>query len=165
MIEAAEAAGLQEPFVQVMELGDFSVTYRTAGFLPEVKQLLTARSNLRKKMLDTLHGAGIEIVSPAFMNQRPLRERTVAPPPQPSPPAEEDQIPEELIFDKAEEVEKVELLRKQREDISSTIKKLEARAKESVKETKAELEEKISLLRDRSEQLKKAIEESENEDA
>ena len=50
---AAERADLEEPFVQVTTLGDYSVTYRVAGFLPQVKHLLTARSRLRKRILDT----------------------------------------------------------------------------------------------------------------
>lgn len=72
LIEAAEKCELTDPFVQITELGDYSITYRVAGFLKEVKQLLTARSNLCKSILDVLHEAGVEIVSPTFMNQRQL---------------------------------------------------------------------------------------------
>src|SRR5690606_32831704 len=79
--QAAEKAGLEEPFVQVRELGDYSVRYRVAGFLPEVKYLLTERSNLLKHVMDELHGHGVEIVSPSFMNQRRLAEdRKMIPP-------------------------------------------------------------------------------------
>jgi small-conductance mechanosensitive channel len=67
-------AGLQNPFVQIKELGDFSISYRIAGFLPDVKHILTSRSDLRKLVVDMLHGDGIEIVSPNFMNQRVLPE-------------------------------------------------------------------------------------------
>lgn len=74
LVEAAKASGLEEPFVQILELRDFSVTYRIAGFLPEVKRLLTVRSRLQASVLDTLHGASVEIVSPTFMNQRQLAE-------------------------------------------------------------------------------------------
>jgi small conductance mechanosensitive channel len=35
--EAARSAGLEAPFVLILELGDFSVTYRVAGFLAERK--------------------------------------------------------------------------------------------------------------------------------
>jgi small-conductance mechanosensitive channel len=47
LLEAAAMAELQEPFVQVVDLGDFSVTYRVAGLLTEVKQIISARSKLR----------------------------------------------------------------------------------------------------------------------
>jgi small-conductance mechanosensitive channel len=69
--------GLTEPFVFVLELGDFSITYQTAGFLEEVKYLISAESELRECMLDALHRAGIEIVSPTFMNQRQLAAERV----------------------------------------------------------------------------------------
>lgn len=67
---AANSAGLEGAFVHVRELGDFSILYRVAGLLTDVGQLLTARSKLRECMLDALHGANIEIVSPTYMNQR-----------------------------------------------------------------------------------------------
>jgi small conductance mechanosensitive channel len=70
--QAAHDTELQEPFVHITALGDFSINYRISGFLPEVRQLLTARSHLRKTALDRLSAAGIEIVSPSFMNQRQL---------------------------------------------------------------------------------------------
>ncbi|MEZ5973303.1 MAG: alpha-ketoglutarate-dependent dioxygenase AlkB [Planctomycetota bacterium] len=56
--EAAGRAGLDEPFVQVLELGDYSVVYRAAGMCQNVRSLLTVRSNLRVHMLDCLHEAG-----------------------------------------------------------------------------------------------------------
>ena len=73
LIEAGDAAGLKDPFVEVRELGDFSVTYRVAGLLTEVKALVSSRSRLRARVLDALHRGGIEIVSPTFMNQRQLQ--------------------------------------------------------------------------------------------
>lgn len=64
--------GLQDVFVHVRELGDFSVTYRLGGLLKNVKLLLSARSRLRAAMLTALHEADVEIVSPTFMNTRAL---------------------------------------------------------------------------------------------
>ena len=58
----AKMAELQEPFVQVVDLGDFSVTYRVAGLLTEVKQIISARSKLRRMMLDSLHDGGVDLV-------------------------------------------------------------------------------------------------------
>ena len=76
LITAAQEAGLEEPFVQIIELGNYAVTYRVSGLLTEVKSMLTTRSNLFRQILDTLHGNGIEIVSPAFMNQRRMDDQT-----------------------------------------------------------------------------------------
>lgn len=105
--QAAEDAALSDPFVFVLELGDFSITYQVAGFLEDVKYLISAESKLRECMLDSLHQAGIEIVSPTFMNQRQLEpqkrfipkgSRITKPK---AAPADEPR-PEERMFDKAE---------------------------------------------------------------
>ena len=66
LVRAAKQTGLTDPYVHVMELGDFSVSYRVNGFLAEAKTLLTVRSKLNLAVLDTLHEAGVEIMSPTF---------------------------------------------------------------------------------------------------
>jgi len=108
LLDGARDAGLEEPFVQVVDLGDFSATYRVAGFLGEVKHLVSARSKLRACAMDALHAAGIEIVSPTFMNQRRVSEEPVAPPSAPASgaPAESEGDPERVMFDKAEAAER-----------------------------------------------------------
>lgn len=145
LLHAAEKAQLSDPFVQVMELGDFSVTYRVAGFLTEVKQILTARSILRTQMLDALHGDGIEIVSPTFMNQRPQSPEVVMRPPESDlrrriGAVEEDSIPEELIFDKAEAVEEIAELKEERGHHLEQLKRLDADRKEARGAARARLE-------------------------
>lgn len=112
LLEAGERAGLKEPFVQVLELGDFSVNYRIAGFLEEVKYLISFRSKLRGHMLDVLHENQVEIVSPNFMNQRvyPV-DKSFIPRPSKSKVEVETKAPEDLIFDKADEAQSVEKIR------------------------------------------------------
>lgn len=109
LVQAAENASLTDPFVFVLELGDFSIMYQTAGFLAEVKYLISAESKLRECMLDALHEAGIEIVSPTFMNQRQLSKDRLFIPKEARRPAEkpaaEETRPEERMFDKAEVAE------------------------------------------------------------
>lgn len=112
LLAAAENSGLSEPFVHVLELGDYSVTYRVSGFLTEVKRLLAARSHLRCHVLDSLHQHGVEIVSPAFMNQRPLPaeqkvipKRVVTLNPKSS---DQESAGESMVFDKAERAEQLE---------------------------------------------------------
>ncbi len=157
---AAGTAGLEEPFVQVVELGDFSVTYRVAGFLSEVKQLLTARSRLRSEVLDSLHGAGIEIVSPNFMNQRQLGEgsRVVPAARAPSPAAAATAAPEELIFDKAEEKATLEELPAERRRLSEEIDALEARSKAAHPREEASLEAEIQRRRARMDAISALLE-------
>ncbi|MEQ8262417.1 mechanosensitive ion channel domain-containing protein [Pseudohaliea sp.] len=110
---AAEASGLKDCFVHLRELGNFSVTYRAAGLLEDVQSLLSARSQLHECMLDALHGAGIEIVSPTFMNTRAYEPGALVLPPEAKEgkrPSEHVQA-EEVAFDKAEEAASAEKLR------------------------------------------------------
>ncbi len=72
LLKAAQECGLEEPFVLILELGNYSITYKINGILTDVKGLLTKRSLLCRCVLNTLHGNGIEIMSPTIMNQRRL---------------------------------------------------------------------------------------------
>jgi len=129
LLTAAEKAGLVDAFVHIKELGDFSVTYMVAGFLVDTELLLTTRSLLRAEALDALHGAGIEIVSPAFMNQRQL-----APDVKVMPARElggdarvgddakaEKSTAEKVVFDKGEQASALEGLRDQLTDIDKLL--------------------------------------------
>lgn len=135
LVEAAENAGLTDPFVFVLELGDFSITYQTAGFLEEVKYLISAESKLRECMLDALHDAGIEIVSPTFMKQRQLSaDRRFIPRDARQimqKPAAEETRPEELMFDKAEVAESEA---KAAEQLKAVVQEMEKIQKNEIKE-------------------------------
>jgi len=122
--QAGSDAGLQEPFVQLLMLGDNAITYQVAGFCTEVKQLLTLRTRLRKAVLDQLHGAGIEIVSPSFINQRRISEVDVftAPPRPDAGMADDSGAPEQAIFDKADRADKVRALEQELADLKAEIK-------------------------------------------
>jgi len=131
--KAAEETELQESFVLIKELNDYSVSYKVAGFLPEVKQLLTTQSNLRKNVLDVLHGKGIEIVSPAFMNQRQLPlDQKIIPVEIRKPdrkPAEEATSAEAIVFDKADEVAELESLQNDYNALAQKLKDLNKQKK------------------------------------
>lgn len=99
----------------VRQLGDFSVSYRVAGLLQDVQSLISARSDLRRAVLDALHSAGIEIVSPNFMNTRTLaKEQRFVPAPGQSLRSGRviETRAEEVAFDVAEQAASVEELRK-----------------------------------------------------
>lgn len=164
--KAAIEAGLEDPFVQVRNLGDFSVSYRIAGFLAEIKQLLTARSNLQKSILDILHGDGIEIVSPSFMNQRPLpdgykvipRTGFVERRKQRKPPAAV--VPEAMIFDKAEEAERQEWQRKELVELKQHIEELEVLEDKATEGEFSRIETELEAARRRLEELSRLLDES-----
>lgn len=138
LLSAAQQSELKEPFVQVIALGDFAVTYRVAGLLMEVKSLISARSRLHKSVLDCLHNANIEIVSPGFINQRPQVEGVRMIPARSSfaKEAKADSSPEALVFDKAEQAEKKE---KSRTQLEQEIAEIESQLENSDGDTKQQL--------------------------
>lgn len=168
LVEAALAAKLTDPFVHIMELGDYSVTYRVSGFLSEVKQLLSARSKLRAKMLTILHDAGVEIVSPVVMNQRRLEDGFRVLPPQSSElaPVDDqngDNNPESLIFDKADAMAQIEALKEQRETIREEIAGLEAQIKSKGEAIRPWIERRITHIRQEEERLTLMIQKAKEE--
>jgi len=114
LLEAARRTGLQDPFVHIMELGNFSITYRISGFLADPKFLISERSKLYGYVLDTLHAHAIEIMSPTYMNQKRLDAEYRAMPTS-VPLTRASNMAgrvEEIAFDKAERVESLEQRRK-----------------------------------------------------
>jgi small-conductance mechanosensitive channel len=162
LLEAAAAAELADPFVQVVDLADHAVGYRVAGFLTDVKRLLTARSNLRRSVLDALHGAGVEIVSPNFMNQRVLTPgaRVVphAAPSEPAAAAPPTEGPDEMVFDKAEAAERARELRESRQQVAARIKELEESVKKAEGEDKTRLERELEVMQTRLARMDRQLE-------
>ena len=162
LLEAAQQAGLNEPFVLVQDLLDHAVSYRVCGFLPEMKHPLSARSNLRKAVLKVLHDSDIEIASPSFMNQRRMEtgDRAI-PKRQPAAhpePALVEQAPEEKIFEKAEEAASLEELKLEQEKLRQNIKRERAHLKEAPDQERTALETEIARLEQRDQWLAGLIE-------
>jgi small-conductance mechanosensitive channel len=168
--QAASKAELSDPFVHVMELGDFSVTYRVAGLLTEVKRLVSVRSRLRECVLDSLHENGVEIVSPNFMNTRALSPGAVVIPEQKSQKVEaeveSESSPEATVFDKADEAETIENLRLSCAKLTEEIGAQEDRVKktpEGAEREKAQRE--LSVLQRRKQKLEQVISDRERASA
>ncbi len=126
LILAAKNADLEDPFVRVTELGDFSVVYKVYGLLKGSKTIISAQSRLNSALLDSLHEAGIEIVSPGFMYQKQIGETVFIP--------KKVKIIEDvtthsqvdgLIFDKAEKAESIEKRKETLADVDGKIKEME----------------------------------------
>ena len=124
--EAAGKAGLADSFIHVRDLGDYSVTYRIAGLLEDVKSLISVRSRLREEMLDALHRAGIEIVSPHFMNTRSLQAEQSFIPVAGDAAEVAEVSQEEVAFDKAEVAASVEQIKKAIEAVDKELEALES---------------------------------------
>ncbi|MEP1446843.1 MAG: mechanosensitive ion channel domain-containing protein [Paraglaciecola sp.] len=104
---AAEDAGLSEGFVQIRNLGDFSITYRIAGHLKDTSNLISVRANLHSSVLDRLHADNIEIVSPSFMNTRAINGQPIIPTPQRVEQENSENKLETLAFEKAQKASSV----------------------------------------------------------
>lgn len=163
LLEAAGITGLEEPFVLILELGNFAVTYRIAGFLGETKRLVSAGTVLRRQVLDTLHHAGVEIASPALMTQRRLgqHERLVPQEPTRSKARETRSLPEDLVFDKADEAERIEQLRIDRKELAQNLKDLESRRNAVAPADRGKMEAEIDSFRLQLEDLDRFLGRSE----
>ncbi len=156
LIAAAIEAGLDKPYVQIRNLGDFSVTYQVSALLSEVNRLLERRRELRARTMDSLHAAGIEIVSPTFMNTRALAKgKTFIAEPVNRPDSDNDQPSlDSMAFDKAAKAASVSKLRETLADTESRLqicdeiigKPPSDRAKEAAESEKAELETRVERL-------------------
>jgi small-conductance mechanosensitive channel len=164
---AAVSAGLKDPYVYITNLGDFSVSYKVHGFLEESNRYFSASSELNGQVMDHLHQAGIEIVSPGFVYQRRVGDQVVIPKPEPPVDTDSDErTPEELIFDKAQAAEKIEekidylkKLEQRKEEMQQRMKKSET------KEDKERLESILKNIDERKKQLKENIDKQKKENS
>lgn len=161
LLKAARQTGLDEPFVLITELGNHAVTFRVSGLLTEVKSMLTTRSKLHREILDTLHGDGIEIVSPSFMNQRPLADQTkIVPRPTTEAPSVDSSSPEEILFDKAEKAEQRE---GGKQKLRDEIQELETQVKGAKGDEKQQLTDSISRKREQLAELENSEQETDED--
>lgn len=164
LLEAARRTGLKDGYVQIINLGDFSVTYKVSGLLEKVRFLISSQCDLRENVLDVLHENNIEIVSPTFMNQRVfdkdsafipkingLEKRLM----------EENEIhPEDLVFDKAERAESKNALKRILKRVDTKLQEIGKDLKKEGlnEERKAELENKRSHYESRQKKLLEHLE-------
>ena len=164
-LDAAVRAELDDPFMQVVELGDYSVVYRVAGFLNSPERLLASRSKLRGGILDALHEAKIEIMSPMFVATRNT-DGSVAIPRQRiiEEVVEEPDDAEDRTFDKAEVAGTIETHRKAIVEAEKMIETLEgqwgssgAENGDAIRQRIEACERKIQHLADEIEDLEEVL--------
>ena len=169
LLKAGEESKLSEPFVLVHELLDHAVVYRICGFLPEMKNLLSSRSNLRKKVLEQMHGNDVEIVSPSFMNQRALDPAEKVIPSKPvlhdtDKPRVATTAPEDKIFDKAQEAATLEELKQKQEEARQALKLERAELKTASEESRSTIQGKIDRLEKQEAWYANRVEQEKNSD-
>lgn len=162
--EAAENVELTEPFVLIEGLLDHAVEYRVYGLLEKSSELLSKTSQLRRAVLDALHGRGIEIASPSVVDRRELGtdHRYIPDHGIQDQAAEEtndadDEEIEEIAFDRAEEAESIEQLYSLQEKLNHEMKSLAQDHDDSDAKTRR------STIQNQLEQIGKEIEKREEE--
>jgi small-conductance mechanosensitive channel len=152
LLQAAEITGLENPFVHVEKLGDFSISYKVGGLLKDVDRIITTRSDFKKNVIDNLHNSDIEIVSPTYMNQRVFSEDYVCMPPKEDarkvPKEKEPEVQtEEIIFDKAIMAQMLDRIYTIADKLPARRKDMEDKIKEIADENiRDELKEQIGIL-------------------
>jgi small conductance mechanosensitive channel len=119
-------------------------------------------------MLDRLHKAGIEIVSPSFMNTRAIPETKAFVPraaeivkPEETPP---EKAPEEIVFDKAIEAESIEKIRERFKALGKDIEAIKEVIKRSEDESeKDKLKSDLEQAETRRRRLVEYLEKKETE--
>ncbi|WP_319507909.1 mechanosensitive ion channel domain-containing protein [uncultured Methanolobus sp.] len=167
LLGAAEVTGLENSFVHIEKLGDFSISYKVGGLLKDVEGIITARSDFKKNVIDSLHNSDIEIVSPTYMNQRVFSEDYVCMPPKETGTVEKEKIPdiktEEIIFDKAILAQMLDRIYTTADGLSTRRKNMEGKIKEIIDEnTRNEMVELLDLLARREEEIKPMIQDLKN---
>lgn len=162
--EAATRAGLENPFVQIRGLGDYSVVYAVAGLLADLTNIIQKRRQLRALTMDLLHEAGIEIASPSIHSVRDYSPKHAFVP----KPGAQDDIehedapavgPDDLAFDKANQAENLQTLRDARQKLSADLAGIDATLKtEEDAEKTATLEREKERIERRALWLGKQIE-------
>ena len=164
LLTAAGQADLESPFVQITELGDFSVSYRISGMLTDLSKLLSTRRLLRAAVLDELHNNGIEIVSPTFINQRQFDKtaRFIPAKVTNERAKPKDIAPDDVVFDKAAKAETLEALRDRMEQNKQKIEEVQAQLKDATEDVdKQDLATRIANLEKQRDIWEKVIQDRE----
>ncbi len=139
--DAATRAGLENPYVQIRGLGDYSVVYAIAGLLTDLTNIIQKRRLLRALTMDLLHEAGIEIASPAIHSVRDYSPRhSFIPKPGTQAVVDHEDTgavgPDDLVFDKANQAENLQMLRDARDKLTADIAAADAELKGEMEEDK-----------------------------
>ncbi|NNJ51695.1 MAG: hypothetical protein HKP17_00875 [Ignavibacteriaceae bacterium] len=106
--------------------------------------------------MDHLHKAGIEIVSPNFMNQRQVNEIKFIPKiTKETKPVGDEKLPEDIIFDKAIKADKIDDKVESLQKIDEEIKGLKSASKDA--EDKEEIKNRIKMLEEQKEKINSII--------
>ena len=158
---AALETGLKEPFVFITKLGDFSIHYKVHGLLEDTNKYFSTRSLLNSMVMDHLHNAKVEIVSPSFMNQRQVNDQEFIPKvPKVKEESKKEAAPEDMIFDKAKQAKEIEKKQGHVEKLDEVIEATKASLKNADdKNEKKAILEKVKKMESKQQKITDSIKE------
>ncbi|NVJ59706.1 MAG: mechanosensitive ion channel family protein [Gammaproteobacteria bacterium] len=155
LLSAAEKLGIENAYVEIKGLLDFSVQYALHALVTNLESYMSIKSKLHAMVIDELHHSDIEIVSPNFMNTRALSDTPVIPESIEEKTELEKALDENIdaiIFDKANHADKLEVLQQKKERV------LKLLSKESDDSSRAErLRYKLEVIDKAIEKIKREI--------
>lgn len=147
LLNAAKQNEIENAYVEVKSLLDHSIVYVLHALVTDLERYVSTKSKLHACTVDELHKAKVEIVSPRFVNSRPIDNTPII--------AKDDHIVvdmddniDDLLFEKANQADRLELLKERRAKIDSIIKAEPADSERAKKMTLrlTELDAKIAEL-------------------
>jgi len=125
-LAAAKLNDIDSAYLEVKKLLDFSVLYSLNALVTNLDSYVTVKSKLHADVIDQLHLQKIEIVSPNFMNTRAMSDAAVIPQAKRENQDIEEAIADnidDLLFDKANYSDTLEVLQQKRQRIESLLAK------------------------------------------
>lgn len=160
LLKAVKETGLSDGYVQMRELGDFSITYSLHARLDDVGKIVSTKSRLNANMVDALHEASIEIVSPSYMNQRVITHAGPVTAGVPAVDSGNDNNVESILFEKADQAELAARLEKRLASIQKRVHQIGKELEEASEEDREEVDLKLASWRRREAQVQFLLDEA-----
>mgnify|MGYP003876348063 CR=1 FL=1 len=147
LINAAKANDIENAYVEVKSLLDHSILYLLHALVTDLEKYFSTKSKLHASVVDELHKQKIEIVSPKFVNSRPIDQTPIIAKDEHIVVDMEENI-DDLLFEKANQADRLELLKERRVKIENIIKDLPSDSEriQTLTNRMTQLDEKIAEL-------------------
>jgi small-conductance mechanosensitive channel len=154
LAKAAEELSIENSYLEVKQLLDHAIVYIFHALITDMERYFSTRSNLHAAIIDKLHEVQIEIVSPKFINSRVIDKSPILPKVYKVTKDDKSNI-DELLFEKANLADKIELLKEKIEAITIQLKEKDLSEKRlmDLEQRRLKLLEKLKQLEDNAEEF------------
>jgi small-conductance mechanosensitive channel len=149
LTKAAKEIGIDSCYVEVKGLLDHCVLYSLHALVVDMERYFSTKSKLHGAVIDSLHQKNIEIVSPKYINSRSI-DRTPVIPKAKHLITEDSGNIDELLFDKANLADKMEVIKEQIQQIKEQLS-----TPDLTEERKANLESRMQFLLEKLSSIEK----------